>query len=228
MTDGMFSFRVTAVGDEAATAPMGDRVQTDDQGNRYIDANVDIQTKDASFGTAKFQFDGHNHTFYYEVTENMPAGANEGNGYKVDGVTYDPTTFTVKVEVTYDDQTLDSKAVMSIYKGTYEEVSKADADALAPMKVDGITFNNSYGTGGTTVDTGDAQTTATFYKVIDGRRWLDSDSFQFTITPNDGAPAFEGASGNGASTVTVTKDNPEATLADPDRTARSFNFGTRI
>lgn len=226
MTDGMFSFRVTAVGDEAATAPMGDRVQTDDQGNRYIDANVDIQTKDASFGTAKFQFDGHNHTFYYEVTENMPAGANEGNGYKVDGVTYDPTTFTVKVEVTYDDQTLDSKAVMSIYKGTYEEVSKADADALAPMKVDGITFNNSYGTGGTTVDTGDAQTTATFYKVIDGRRWLDSDSFQFTITPNDGAPAFEGASGNGASTVTVTKDNPEATLADPDRTARSFNFGT--
>ena len=209
MTDDMFSFRVTAVGDEAATAPMGGREQTDGEGNRYIDASVDAETKDASFGTAKFQFDGQNHTFYYEVTEKMPAGANEGNGYKVDGVTYDPTVFTVKVEVTYDDQADKSNAVMSIFKGSYDEVSQADADALDAMKVDGITFENSYGTGGTTVDTGDAQTTANFTKVIDGRDWLDTDSFEFTITPEDGAPAFEGADENGVKTVEVTASNPE-------------------
>ncbi|WP_418739773.1 Spy0128 family protein [Enorma sp.] len=232
MTDDMFSFRVTAVGDEAATAPMGGREQTDGEGNRYIDASVDAETKDASFGTAKFQFDGQNHTFYYEVTENMPAGANEGNGYKVDGVTYDPTVFTVKVEVTYDDQADKSNAGMSIFKGSYDEVSQADADALDAMKVDGITFENSYGTGGTTVDTGDAKTTANFTKVIDGRDWLDTDSFQFTITPQDDAPAFDGAGDGGVKTVDVTADNPvvdKTTGIDGTETevyGRSFNFGS--
>uniref|UniRef100_UPI0026031B5C Spy0128 family protein n=1 Tax=uncultured Enorma sp. TaxID=1714346 RepID=UPI0026031B5C len=182
--------------------------------------------------TAKFQFDGQNHTFYYEVTENMPAGANEGNGYKVDGVTYDPTVFTVKVEVTYDDQADKSNAVMSIFKGSYDEVSQADADALDAMKVDGITFENSYGTGGTTVDTGDAQTTANFTKVIDGRDWLDTDSFQFTITPNGDAPAFEGADDNSVSTVEVTTANDKVdkiTGADREEVAvdgRSFDFGS--
>ncbi len=231
MTDGMFSFRVTAVGDEAATAPMGGREQNDGQGNRYIDANVDIQTKDASFGTAKFQFDGQNHTFYYEVTENMPAEANEGNGYKVAGVTYDPTVFTVKVEVTYDGQKNVSSAKMSIYKGSYDEVSVADAEALEDMTVNGITFNNSYGTGGTTVDTG-AQTTANFTKVIDGRDWLDTDSFKFTITPNGDAPAFDGADPDTkVKTVEVAASNPEVnkiTVADGtemDVNGRSFNFG---
>lgn len=232
MTDDMFSFRVTAVGDEAATAPMGGREQTDGEGNRYIDASVDAETKDASFGTAKFQFDGQNHTFYYEVTENMPAGANEGNGYKVDGVTYDPTVFTVKVEVTYDDQADKSNAGMSIFRGSYDEVSQADADALDAMKVDGITFENSYGTGGTTVDTGDAKTTANFTKVIDGRDWLDTDSFEFTITPQDDAPAFDGAGDGGVKTVDVTADNPvvdKTTGIDGTETevyGRSFNFGS--
>lgn len=235
MTDDMFSFRVTAVGDEAATAPMGGRVQTDGEGNRYIDASVDAETKDASFGTARFQFDGQNHIFYYEVTENMPAGANEGNGYKVDGVTYDPTVFTVKVEVTYDDgaDTPTSSAEMTIYKGSYDEVSTAEADELDAMKVnDGITFNNSYGTGGTTVDTDDAQTTANFTKVIDGRDWLASDSFQFTITPNGDAPAFEGADDNGVSTVEVTTANDKVDkITGADGTeivvnGRSFNFGS--
>ena len=233
MTDDMFSFRVTAVGDEAATAPMGGREQTDGEGNRYIDASVDAETKDASFGTAKFQFDGQNHIFYYEVTENMPAEANEGNGYKVDGVTYDPTVFTVKVEVTYDDQENASSAVMTIYEGSYDVVSTADPDELDAMKVDGITFENSYGTGGTTVDTGDAQTTANFTKVIDGRDWLDTDSFEFTITPNGDAPAFEGADPDTkVKTVEVTASSPEVNkITGADGTeievnGRSFNFGT--
>ena len=173
ITNNMFSFHVRPVGDEAATAPMDDSRVQGSGADRYIDAGVRVvegETPDASFGTARFQFDGQNHIFYYEVTENMPAGANEGNGYKVHGVTYDPTVYTVKVEVTYDDEADKSSAKMTIYKGSYDEVSTAEADELDAMKVnDGITFNNSYGTGGTTVDTGDATTTANFTKVIDGR-----------------------------------------------------------
>ena len=190
--------------------------------DRYITAGVQVEagkTPTASFGTAHFQFDGQNHTFYYEVVEVLDVDGtwkpvteaitpNESGAYVKDGVTYDPTVFTVKVEVTYDDQADKSSAKMTIYKGSYDEVSTAEADELDAMKVkDGITFNNSYGTGGTTVDTGDAQTTANFTKVIDGRDWLDTDSFKFTITPEDGAPAFEGADDNGVSTVEVTTAN---------------------
>lgn len=236
ITSNMFTFRVHPVGDEAANAPMDDSRVQGTGADRYIEAGVRVvegETPDASFGTAKFQFDGQNHTFYYEVTENMPAGANEGNGYKVDGVTYDPTVFTVKVEVTYDDQADKSNAVMSIFKGSYDEVSQADADALDAMKVDGITFENSYGTGGTTVDTGDTQTTANFTKVIDGRDWIDIDSFQFTITPEGDAPAFEGADPDTkVKTVNVTASNPEVnkiTGADGPEievNGRSFNFGS--
>lgn len=227
MTDDMFSFRVTAVGDEAAAAPMGGREQTDAEGNRYIDAKVDVETKDASFGSAEFRFDGQNHTFYYEVTENMPAGADEGSGYKVDGVTYDPTVYTVKVEVTYDDQADASSAEMTIYKGSYDEVSNADQDALEGMKVNGITFNNSYSTDGTEIDTGEAQTSATFYKVIKGRDWLDDDSFEFTITPNGDAPAFENANDERVSTVTVNTNNTKVDTIDGDQVnGRSFDFGT--
>ena len=235
ITSNMFTFRVHPVGDEAANAPMDDSRVQGTGADRYIEAGVRVvegETPDASFGTARFQFDGQNHTFYYEVTENMPAEANEGNGYKVDGVTYDPTVYTVKVAVTYDDQENASSAVMTIYEGSYDVVSTADPDELDAMKVDGITFENSYGTGGTTVDTGDAKTTANFTKVIDGRDWLDTDSFQFTITPQDDAPAFDSAGDGGVKTVDVTADNPvvdKTTGIDGTETevyGRSFNFGS--
>lgn len=45
MTDDMFSFRVTAVGDEAATAPMGGRVLTDGEGNRYIEPRLTLRPR---------------------------------------------------------------------------------------------------------------------------------------------------------------------------------------
>lgn len=250
ITSNMFTFMVTPAGDEAADAPMDEnRVADGTAGaDRYITAGVQVEagkTPTASFGTARFQFDGQNHTFYYEVVEVLNVDGtwtpvadaitpNEDGALVKDGVTYDPTVYTVKVEVTYDDQadTPTSSAEMTIYKGSYAEVSAADADALDAMKVDGITFENSYGTGGTTVDTGDAQTTANFTKVIDGRDWLASDSFQFTITPNGDAPAFDGADEHGVKTVEVTAGNdPVYKITGTDDTeievnGRSFNFGT--
>ena len=250
ITSNMFTFMVTPAGDEAVDAPMDEnRVADGTAGaDRYITAGVQVEagkTPTASFGTARFQFDGQNHTFYYEVVEVLNVDGtwtpvadaitpNEDGALVKDGVTYDPTVFTVKVEVTYDDQadTPTSSAKMTIYKGSYDEVSAAGADALEAMEVDGITFNNSYSTGGTTVDTDDAQTTANFTKVIDGREWLGTDSFEFTITPEDGAPAFEGADDNGVSTVEVTTANDKVdkiTGADREEVAvdgRSFDFGS--
>ena len=251
ITSNMFTFMVTPAGDEAADAPMDEyRVADGTAGaDRYITAGVQVEagkTPTASFGTARFRFDGQNHTFYYEVVEVLNVDGtwtpvadaitpNEDGALVKDGVTYDPTVYTVKVEVTYDDQadTPTSSAKMTIYKGSYDVVSTADTDELDAMEVDGITFNNSYGTDGTTVDTGDATTTANFYKVIDGRDWLDSDSFEFTITPQGDAPAFEGADPDTkVKTVDVTTASDvvdEITSADGTKievNGRSFNFGS--
>lgn len=246
ITDDMFTFMVTPAGDEAETAPMDDALVQGDGADRYIAAGVKVdagETPTADFGTAHFNFDGHNHTFYYEVVEALNVDgtwtpvaeaidADETGAYVQDGVTYDPSTFTAKVEVTYDDEHQTSHSEMTLYKGTYDQVSKASEDELAGMKVDGITFNNSYGTGGTTVDTGDATTTANFTKVIDGRDWLDSDSFQFTITPQGDAPAFDDAGDGGVKTVGVTDDNAKvdkitgADGTEVEVNGRSFNFGS--
>lgn len=228
LTDGMFTFRVKPVGDNAADAPMNeDPERLEGTGaDRYITADLVIagDTAGASFGTAEFEFDGQNHTFYYEVTEDRPADATEANEYKSAGVTYDPTVYTVVLDVEYDVAAQKTKATMSYYVGAYEDIKDDIADGSA-KKANALVFNNSYGTDGATVDSS-TTTDATFYKVIEGRDWLDSDKFEFTITPDDGAPAFKDAEGNEVTKVTVTKDNPTVKLTDPEREARSFNFGS--
>lgn len=84
---------------------------------------------------------------------------------------------------------------------------------------DGIAFENKYATGGTDVNT-DPTEAAYFNKKLTGRDWLSTDAFTFTITPKDGAPAPEGAAGDGTKTVTVTFDSAKADALVP------FGFGT--
>lgn len=84
---------------------------------------------------------------------------------------------------------------------------------------DGIAFENKYATGGTDVNT-DPTEAAYFNKKLTGRDWLSTDAFTFTITPKDGAPAPEGAAGDGTKTVTVTSDSAKADALVP------FGFGT--
>ena len=244
IANDMFTFMVKPVGDNAADAPMSDRAQGDGA-DRYVTAGVNVDSTgnaSANFGRATLAFDGQNHTYYYEVTEVLDVDGtwkpvaqaitpNKEGAYIKDGVTYDAKTVTVVLDVAYDGDADSTTGTISYYDGTYDEVSQATEDELAGMKVDGITFSNSYGTEGTTVDTGDATTTANFTKVIDGRDWLGSDSFQFTITPQGDAPAFEDAE-DGVKTVNVTAENDavdKVTDADGQEVAvngRSFNFGS--
>lgn len=83
----------------------------------------------------------------------------------------------------------------------------------------GIAFENTYATGGTEVNTDPAESTAHFGKVLNGRDWLDTDAFTFTITPKDGAPSPEGSAEDGTKTVTVTCDSAK------EGEAVSFGFG---
>ena len=82
----------------------------------------------------------------------------------------------------------------------------------------GIVFENTYATGGTEVDTDPAEATAYFNKVLTGRDWSETDEFVFTMIPQNGAPAPEGAAEDGTKTVTVTA-NAKADESVP------FGFG---
>ena len=77
-------------------------------------------------------------------------------------------------------------------------------------------FTNTYGTA---TEGRDVSTAGLFTKTLKGRDWAEGDSFQFTLTGEDGAPMPEG-SANGSKTVSVTA---AAGTKAGDRVA--FDFG---
>lgn len=77
-------------------------------------------------------------------------------------------------------------------------------------------FTNTYGTA---TEGRDVSTAGLFTKALKGRDWAEGDSFQFTLTGEDGAPMPEG-SANGSKTVSVTA---AAGTKVGDRVA--FDFG---
>ena len=118
--------------------------------------------KEAAFGNIKFKRAGE---YTLNVTEN-PSG--------ILGVT-DDANATREVVVKVTDK-LD---------GTLHAEVKNAAEGL-------LTFHNVYKvTDPVEVDTTPTDASALFEKVLDGRDWLDSDEFTFTITPEGNAPALE-------------------------------------
>lgn len=110
------------------------------------------------------------------------------------GMQFDRSTKTVKVTVT-DDHAGSLKAEVTYPNG-----------ALA--------FANKYRAQNVSFDTANAQ----LNKILQGRDWLDSDSFDFTITALDGAPMPK-RDGNEVSSATVKSPNSK------DGDSVSFDFG---
>lgn len=224
MADGQFEFTVTP--DDEASAKKVDLWQDDA-----------IQTETGSWGAAAdgqaavtlidwnltFTQADSGKTYTYKFVEVVPEDVPAG-------YSYDGTTYTVAI-TPRDNQDGTMSVTTVVTKKTAEGESTETYTYSTDDPMDNIVlpFVNTYGTGGTTVDT---QTTANFTKVIDGRDWIDTDSFQFTITPEGDAPAFEGADPDTkVKTVNVTASNPEVnkiTGADgtEDVNGRSFNFGS--
>ena len=84
---------------------------------------------------------------------------------------------------------------------------------------DGATaaFTNTYGTA---TEGRDVSTAGLFTKALKGRDWAESDSFQFMLAAEGGAPMPEGSAG-GSKTVSVT-----ATAGTKAGTKVAFDFGT--
>lgn len=171
LADGMFTFKVTAVGNNAADAPMPEGVQTDDRGNRYV--TVVNDGPEVLFGQATFTEDNVGSTYVYEIREVLPDGATAENGYTVNGMTYDNSyytaTFTVSSEV------VEGKATVKVER-SYTKGDEATAVAGDP------TFTNSYDPADVTLE-GDTAIAAS--KTLVGRDSQVDESFGFALVAHD-------------------------------------------
>ena len=191
--DDSFAFKIEA-GDDAAEAAVRD-------GNIALPVDsVVITGKTAghtgSFGDITFKKAG---VYSFKVSEVVPADAD-----KTPGVTYDtePRIVTVKVTDNLD--------------GTMT-AARVGEDGAQPA--DALVFTNVYKAG----QSDEVPAGFSLTKVLTGRDWLESDSFEFKLTALDGAPMPKDAAGETLDTVTVSGKGTGAGKKAGEKVA--FDFG---
>lgn len=183
MKAGEFSFVIEGK-DDASKALLADTDSDKEftNPNNRAEGIADVMTKIA--GHTFTQTDSGKH-FEFTVKEVIPNGEvqDQAKGLYYDGATHDMT-----IDVADDGN------------GQLKVTTKVDGH-------DGnvVSFVNKYRAQDVSFDTANAQ----LKKILEGRDWLDSDSFTFNLKAlTDGAPMPEGAV-DGVATATVTKANAE-------------------
>lgn len=136
----------------------------------------------------------HVGTYTFKVAENIPQDAQNN---KLNGVTYDTNVTTVAVCVT-DKDADGNKTGQLTAKVSYENDRHETTDLAQ--------FINEY------AESGSAKIEGT--KNLAGRDFKDGDSFTFTVTPKDGAPAPKDKDGEAISEVTITPDSGASAKID--------------
>ena len=133
-------------------------------------------------------------TFEFVVSEVVP-----GDDAKLAGVTYDSTTYTVKI-------------VVSLKGGTILDVATYVDGKLVERGTPTVAFTNTY----KPADVGFATANFGLNKILEGRDWTENDSFSFEITAEtQGAPMP-----SGGATATVQPTSAK------DGEAVAFDFGS--
>lgn len=136
----------------------------------------------------------HVGNYTFKVTENIPQDAQNN---KLNGVTYDTNETTVTVRVT--DKDADGNKTGQLTATVSYENNRHDTTKLAQ-------FINEY------AESGSAKIEGT--KNLAGRDFKDGDSFTFTVTPKDEAPAPKDKDGKDISEVTITPDSGASAKID--------------
>ena len=189
MAAGEFGFTIEGK-DDASTDLLTDADKQFTNENSRADGVADVMTKLS--GHTFTQADNGKH-YEFTVKETIPNGAvqNQESGLwyvEATGLYYDGANHVVTIDVADD----------------------GNGKLTATTKVDGhdgnvVSFANKYRAQDVLFDTANAQ----LKKILEGRDWLDSDSFTFNLKAlTDGAPMPEGAV-DGVATATVTKANAE-------------------
>ncbi len=156
-------------------------------------------TGDVTFASAVFDIDDVGNTYVYEMGEVIPADAD-----KLPGIIYDETKYLAYVSVT-EDAANAAVALDVHYKrvvnGVPTDVTVTDATGLALMNI---------------YDPEDAVVTLNVNKILQGRKWHETDEFTFTLTPETATQQAiaDGKLTMGAATATATKDAQSVSFGD--------------
>ena len=215
LTQDQFRFVLTAVGDNAADAPMPG-------GTDSRSVTVGNTTGGSvSFPAFEFQTQDIGKQFIYQVKEVIPVDANEANDYTVNGTTYDTDIYYVKIDVQRDtDGSL--KPVMNYYldQNCQEQIvsdNSKKGDHLYEIEpgIFRLWFHNSY-------------TAEPVKVIIQGSKTLKgrdmaANEFGFTLKGADDATKKALSDGSSISEVTGGELSANAPAAT-DGNAGSFKF----
>ncbi len=190
MQAGEFGFTIEGKDDDSK-ALLTDIDKSFKNENNRAAGVADVMTKLTGH---TFTLDNVGKTYEFTVKENIPAGATRdaatGLWFVEDtGLYYDGASHTVKISITDNG------------KGELSAATTVDDEPNTSL----VSFMNTYRAQDVSFDTANAQ----LKKILEGRDWLDSDSFTFNLKAlTDGAPMPDGAV-DGVATATVTKANAE-------------------
>lgn len=198
MKAGEFNFVIEGK-DDASAALLADSDKQFTNPNDRAEGIADVMTKIA--GHTFTQADSGKH-FEFTVKEVIPEGAvqDQATGLwyvEATGLYYDGANHVVTIDVADDGN------------GQLTTTTKVDG-----QETNVVSFANKYRAQNVSFDTA----TAHLNKILQGRDWIENDSFDFTITARDGAPMPK-RDGNEVSSATVKSPNSK------DGDSVSFDFG---
>lgn len=198
MKAGEFNFVIEGK-DPASAALLADSDKQFTNPNDRAEGIADVMTKLS--GHTFTQADNGKH-FEFTVKEEIPEGAVQDQATGLwyvegKGLYYDGANHVVTIDVADDGN------------GVLTSATKVD-----DQETNVVSFANKYRAQNVSFDTANAQ----LNKILQGRDWLDSDSFDFTITALDGAPMPK-RDGSEVSSATVKSPNSK------DGDSVSFDLG---
>ena len=202
LKDGEYTFRITP---QTPNAPMPEgsskyiETKNTDVGVRFPE--ITFTAKDAAGATKKQPKE-----YEYLMEEVIPNDAD--NNHTKDGITYDPTKYTIKLKVYID--TLEGKDVVVAAIEYFNE------DGTTPITTVPV-FHNSYRAESVTLSD-ETNTALKGAKILSGRDMKDGERFDFTLTAGDEST---GEAIN-AGTVAIAENGDRASVSSENK---SFNFG---
>lgn len=198
MKAGEFNFVIEGK-DPASAALLADSDKQFANPNDRAEGIADVMTKLS--GHTFTQADNGKH-FEFTVKETIPNGAvqDQATGLwyvEATGLYYDGANHVVTIDVADNG------------KGQLDVTTKVDG-----QETNVVSFANKYRAQNVSFDTATAQ----LNKILQGRDWIENDSFDFTIIALDGAPMPK-RDGNEVSSATVKSPNSK------DGDSVSFDFG---
>ena len=202
LKDGEYTFRITP---QTPNAPMPEgsskyiETKNTDVGVRFPE--ITFTAKDAAGATKKQPKE-----YEYLMEEVIPNDAD--NNHTKDGITYDPTKYTIKLKVYID--TLEGKDVVVAAIEYFNE------DGTTPITTVPV-FHNSYRAESVTLSD-ETNTALKGAKILSGRDMKDGERFDFTLTAGDDNTAK--AIKDKVVTIAENGSTASATKAQP-----TFKFG---